>query len=292
MTLFTRGACKLTTTLLLTLVPASLLAQSAELFLQSLDAPTGVYEQGDSLTIRSTTNNIGDITSGPYSITFYLSDDFFVSEDDIPIGSQDRAGLASATVNQTPVIVTIPADMTPGKYFINGIIDFADDFPQNNENFDATPIEVVASSEGAFVINTAISDAWYDPATDGQGFLIIVWEESVLIFLSWFTYDTERPPQDVLAFLGEPGHRWLTAQGSFAGDTAMLDVYLSAGGVFDAPTPAPDPPMLVGTIEIVWTTCNAGVLTYDLPALGLSGEIPIQRIVLDNVLACEMAQLD
>ena len=54
--------------------------------------------------------------------------------------------------------------------------------------------------------------------------------------------------------------------------------------------PAPDPALLVGTIEIVWTGCNAGVLTYDLPALGLSGEIPIERIVLDKVAACQAAQ--
>jgi hypothetical protein len=28
-------------------------------------------------------------------------------------------------------------------------------------------------------------------------------------------------------------------------------------------------------------------VTYEIPSLGLSGEIPIQRIVEDNVLLCE-----
>jgi hypothetical protein len=32
------------------------------------------------------------------------------------------------------------------------------------------------------------------------------------------------------------------------------------------------------------------VLSYDLPALSLSGDIPIERIRLDNVPACEAAQ--
>jgi plastocyanin len=151
-------------------------------------------------------------------------------------------------------------------------------------------ITVEQANGSDFVINTALSDAWYDPATDGQGFFIIVWEDAQTVFLSWFTYDTERPPQDVMAILGEPGHRWLTAQGGYAGDTVTLDVHLTAGGVFDAPMPVPDPAELVGSMTIVWTGCNAGTLSYDLPDLGLSGDIPIQRIVLDNVPACEAAQ--
>ena len=149
---------------------------------------------------------------------------------------------------------------------------------------------VVTESAGGFLINPAMSDAWFNPDTSGQGFFIIVWEDIGLVFLSWFTYDTERPPEDVQAILGEPGHRWLTAQGPFSGDTATLDVFLSEGGVFDAADPAVGPPQMVGTITITWSGCNAGVLSYDLPNLNRMGDIPIQRIVLDKVPACESYQ--
>ncbi len=156
---------------------------------------------------------------------------------------------------------------------------------------DTTNRSVTVTEPGAsFVIVPAISDAWFDPLTAGQGFFIIVWQDIELIFLSWFTYDTERPPEDVMAILGEPGHRWLTAQGPYVGDTAVLDVFLSSGGTFDSVEPVVGPPLAVGTITITWTSCNSGTLVYDLPALGLMGEIPIERIVLDNVPACEAAQ--
>jgi len=142
--------------------------------------------------------------------------------------------------------------------------------------------------EATFHINPAITDAWFFPDTSGQGFFIIVWEDSKLIFMSWFTYDTERPPEDVMAILGEPGHRWLTALGPYEGDTALLDIFLSSGMIFDSAEPPVTTEQLEGaTIEIVWTGCNAGVLKYDIPSLGLMGEIPIQRIVLDNVALCE-----
>jgi plastocyanin len=151
-------------------------------------------------------------------------------------------------------------------------------------------IDVVQADEPAFLINAGLSDAWYFPDTAGQGFFIIVWENIQAVFLSWFTYDTERPPADVTALLGEPGHRWLTAQGPYEGDTAVLTVNLSSGGVFDSGQPAVGDPQPVGTITITWTSCNAGLLSYELPALGLSNDIPIQRVVLDNVPACEAAQ--
>jgi len=139
-----------------------------------------------------------------------------------------------------------------------------------------------------FAINAGMSDAWYELATAGQGFFIIVWEETGLVFLAWFTYDVERPPENVTAILGEPGHRWVTALGPFEGDTAMLDVNVSSGMVFDSPEPAVENAP-GGTITIKWNSCTSATLTYDLTSAG-QGEIPLERIVNDNVTLCESLQ--
>jgi hypothetical protein len=132
-----------------------------------------------------------------------------------------------------------------------------------------------------------LSDAWYDPQTVGQGFFITVLPELESIFLAWFTFDTERPDQDVAAMLVEPGHRWLTAQGPFLGDTAVLDVYLTEGGVFDAGTPKPVTGPPIGTITIVWQDCEHATLTYEIDPPGVMGAIPITRVAPDNVALCE-----
>jgi len=113
-----------------------------------------------------------------------------------------------------------------------------------------------------------------------------VFDDIQMMFLAWFTYDTERPAPEAAASLGEPGHRWLTAFGSYSGDTAVLNVELTEGGVFDSAQPAvtqsPD-----GTIEVIFSGCNAGTVNYDLTAAGVSGQVPIERISLDNVPVCE-----
>lgn len=152
----------------------------------------------------------------------------------------------------------------------------------------ATPNALRLRTTSTFQINPGINDAWYNPATNGQGFLIAVFPEIKQLFLAWFTYDTERPPGDVTAMLGEPGHRWLTAQGSFEGDTANLTVFVTSGGVFDAAEPSAKTDLDGdGTITIEFANCSEGLLSYEITSLGLSGEIPIERIVQDNVALCE-----
>jgi len=142
------------------------------------------------------------------------------------------------------------------------------------------------------LINPGINDAWFNPQTNFQGFTIIIYPESSIMFLSWFTYDTERPPEDASANFGEPGHRWITAQGGFAESTAELTAYLSSGGVFDSPEPVVGPPEAIGTMTVTFTDCNSGIVSYDFPSLDLSGEIPIQRIATDNVVLCEAFLLE
>ncbi len=109
------------------------------------------------------------------------------------------------------------------------------------------------------------------------------------MFLAWFTFDTERPPEDVGSLLGEPGHRWLTAQGPYIGDTANLTIFVTEGGVFDAAEPAATTdPAGDGTMTIEFADCENGLVSYEIASLDISGEIPIQRIVPDNVELCAL----
>ena len=139
-----------------------------------------------------------------------------------------------------------------------------------------------------FKINPGLNDAWYNPATDGQGLLITAFPEVQQMFVAWFTFDSERPPEDTPSGIGEPGHRWLIASGPYSGDTATLTLYVSQGGVFDSANPAPVTDLAGdGTMTIEFADCAEGIVTYDITSAGLSGEIPIQRVANDNVALCE-----
>jgi hypothetical protein len=143
-------------------------------------------------------------------------------------------------------------------------------------------------SHSDFQINPGLNDAWFNPATNGQGFFISVLPERKQIFLAWFTFDSERPPEGTAALLGEPGHRWLTAQGSYEGDRASLTLFVTKGGEFDAAVPVPSTnPSGDGTLVLEFADCTQGLLSYAITSLDISGEIPIERIVPDNAALCE-----
>jgi hypothetical protein len=137
-----------------------------------------------------------------------------------------------------------------------------------------------------FQTNAGLNDAWYNPETAGQGFLITVFPVIRQIFLAWFTYDLERPDASTPAQLGAAGHRWLTAQGTYADNQATLDAYITAGGVFDSPVPEPVT-VQDGSISVEFSSCNRGTITYNLPSIDRQAVIPIQRIALSNVRLCE-----
>lgn len=150
-------------------------------------------------------------------------------------------------------------------------------------------VRVYKESESpGFTINSGLNDAWYNPDTNGQGFLVSVFPEIQQLFVAWFTYDTERPPENVEATLGDPGHRWLTAQGPYSGDTASLAIYVTEGGVFDASDPpAQNDGAADGTMTIEFADCTEALVTYQITAPGVSGQIPVRRILPDNVALCE-----
>ena len=166
-----------------------------------------------------------------------------------------------------------------------GIPDVAEDVHFEHNLDGCNSVNEILAEVPLYEINAGLNDAWFNFETNGQGFLITVFPDIKQVFMAWFTYDTERPPEGVTAILGEPGHRWLTAQGEYVENYAELTLYVTAGGVFDSekPTPGTEP---YGEVILEFSTCNAGTVTYDIPPIFQLGVVPIERITLDNVRLC------
>jgi hypothetical protein len=139
---------------------------------------------------------------------------------------------------------------------------------------------------GDFVITEGVSGAWANFETLGQGQFMEVYPDRNLLFAAWFTWDTEQPGTGMMANVGDPNHRWLTAQGGYDGDTATLDITLTRGGLFDDPTPAMNDPEPAGTMTLQFMRCNEALLTYDLGER--SGFFTINKLADDNNATCEM----
>jgi hypothetical protein len=165
----------------------------------------------------------------------------------------------------------------------------------NNSGVNAGQARIFdVSMFNPFTLNAGLNDAWYYPKTDGQGFFINVYPVLDVVALAWFTYDTELPPPDATANLGDPGHRWFTALGPLTGNQVTMEIEMTSGGLFDTPTEITrtDPPGSDGTIVLTFYNCNAGTVEYDIPSIKRQGTVHIQRVATDNVLMCEALGID
>ena len=139
----------------------------------------------------------------------------------------------------------------------------------------------------SFRISHGLAGNWYEPATDGQGFFMDVYDSINILFVGWYTYDLERPADDVEALMGDPGHRWFTAQGPFTGNSGELINYWTTGMIFDSPTPPKNGPFPDGTMTVEFYDCYSGLVSYEIPSVNVAGQVPIQRIANDAVPLCE-----
>jgi len=133
--------------------------------------------------------------------------------------------------------------------------------------------------------NLGMNDAWFNLETPGQGFFVTVFPQYELIFASWFTHETFLPDASVANNLGDPGHRWYTAFGSYYGNEAFLEIELTTDGLFNSDKAVEQ--STKGSLYIRWNSCADATFAFDLPDEGLSGSIPAQRAVVDHIAACE-----
>jgi hypothetical protein len=135
-------------------------------------------------------------------------------------------------------------------------------------------------SAGARPVNAdfALSGNWYDPATSGQGFTLEANPNSNTLFAAWYTYAPSG------AGAGAAGQRWYTAQaGGFAAGTRTipLQIFETTGGVFDAPTPAGQKSVAVGSATLAFQSCSQATFTYNFTggsSTGMAGTISLRRV--------------
>ncbi|MCB1553705.1 MAG: hypothetical protein KDJ14_07815 [Xanthomonadales bacterium] len=123
-------------------------------------------------------------------------------------------------------------------------------------------------------IRFAMSGAWANPDTLGQGLLIEVIESRQVLDAGWFTYEPpgvdDAPPPDT--------HRWVIALGGYTGDTAELDLLSFDGGHFNEASAVHD--TVVGHATLRFSSCSDAQLTYAFES-GPSGVMPLRKLTSD-----------
>ncbi len=134
-------------------------------------------------------------------------------------------------------------------------------------------------------INAAMSGAWFNPLTTGQGIFLDVLPQRSRVFMGMFTFELSSAISANSAILGDSNHRWLTGSGLFSGNQVSFEIALTQGGAFNEPVPVNN--SLYGTISLTFIDCENARLEYDFIAPDISGTIPLSRLANDNVALCQ-----
>jgi len=129
-----------------------------------------------------------------------------------------------------------------------------------------------AAEEQPMLINYGVSGSWYEPVTSGQGFAIDIVPLNNLLIAYWFTYPVEGGARE-----------WYVAYGDISGNSANLTIYQTDNGVFDEASTVEV--TTVGSATLEFSSCEAAIWSYQIDMLGLSGDVPLQRIATDQM--CE-----
>jgi len=249
---------------------------AADLALTQLAAPSGSVAQGATVSVDADVTNVGGYLSDPFAIRYLASLDNVLSAADTLLGRETRGALPAGQSSGGPFNVTIPAILAPGTYFIGAVIDSNDGNSANNRKLANQSLTVTANA--AFQINAGHSGAWFNPETSGQGQLIDIEPESQFMFLAWFTYTDDGS--------GNPNQQhWLTAQGNYSGDGAVLTVYETLGGKFDDPQAAGS--TVVGSLQLSFDDCANGSANYTIEAWGVDGSFPLTRVIPGSENVCQ-----
>ncbi len=129
----------------------------------------------------------------------------------------------------------------------------------------AGPAGESVTLESDFEINVGIAGSWFNPDTNGQGWVFDVVNNAntQLLASAWFTFDTGLPGANDNNGFGSTQQRWFSASGNFTGDTAVLQVFSPTGGVFNNPNFVVDRGEAVGTMTVSFSDCSNGQIAFD-----------------------------
>jgi hypothetical protein len=218
---------------------------------------------------------------------FETSGGLFASDTPVTTTAVGSAVFTLRACSHATLEFTIESGTNEGKVDLRRISD------ENTARCEALQggdeVEPVADQPGyddtVFRLDEGVNGAWFNPAWPGQGMTVTVLPESKQLFLAWYTFDLERPDETVRYRLGDPGHRWLTAQGDYEGNRAELKLYLTSGGLFLSPYVTTDT-IPYGSLSLRFDDCTHATVYYEIPFLSLSGEFPITRISNENAKYC------
>jgi len=139
-----------------------------------------------------------------------------------------------------------------------------------------------------------IDGNWANPdhqfSGSNQGLMFDFGPSLNLMFMAWFTYTAiPEMPDESSNDVGSNDQRWLTALLTPDGNTLTGTLIVNEGGEFDMPATPFQGTREAGTITVEFTSCEHGIVTYQLQQPSITGSFeiaPLEKNVNPNGFTC------
>jgi subtilase family serine protease len=99
---------------------------------------------GSTLSVQTAVSNLGSSPTGTYKVNYYLSTSSTVATSDLLLKSVTRASIAAGGSQNWTELLTLPANLSPGNYYIGVIVDPADAIRETDESNNLLASEAIA----------------------------------------------------------------------------------------------------------------------------------------------------
>lgn len=128
-------------------------------------------------------------------------------------------------------------------------------------------LSAAAHAQNSFIIDGSISGHWRDPARNGEGLTVEIFapDRGGVI---WFTYDNHG------------AQVWLAGVGTVSGSSLIIDdVTITSAATFTDFDPKDVVRTRWGSLQLEFTACDAGSMSYSGPEEFGAGSIQLQRLI-------------
>ncbi len=123
----------------------------------SAPTATGAPAIGSKISVTSQVTNSGEAPAGAFKVGLFLSTDGTIDASDLRIGVRPVAGLAAGATSSATTVVTLPASMAPGTYYLGTLVDVEGKVAEKNEANNAATGAALAVQHGSDLVAVSVS---------------------------------------------------------------------------------------------------------------------------------------
>lgn len=157
-----------------TITGPSVVFGGPDLLPTAISTPTTLVLAGGSVTVTDTVKNQGNVaTTSAFSVGLYLSTDGFITTTDTLLSSRAVATLAAGVSTTASTLVTVPATLAAGTYFLGALADTSHAQGESDEtNNTLSGAALVVVRPGVDLVPTALSAPVTEPVIGGSSVFV------------------------------------------------------------------------------------------------------------------------